>query len=71
MAGGLLSALAVYGLSLRHGGLSPIKLILTGAVLAGMLHALTTGSLAFWRQAHTELVARWLAGSLYAQPGLT
>ena len=65
MLGGLLAALAVYGLSLRRGGLSPLKLTLTGAVLAGMLHALTTGSLAFWGQAHTELVAQWLAGSLY------
>ncbi|WP_148862849.1 FecCD family ABC transporter permease [Marinobacter fonticola] len=65
MLGGLLAALAVYGLSLRHGGLSPMKLTLTGAVLAGMLHALTTGGLAFWGHAHTELVAQWLAGSLY------
>ncbi len=30
-----------------------------------MLHALTTGALAFWGHAHTELVAQWLAGSLY------
>lgn len=65
MAGGLLAALAVYGLSLRNGGLSPLRMTLTGAVLAGMLHALTTGGLALWGHAHTELVAQWLAGSLY------
>lgn len=65
MLGGLLAALAVFGLSLRSGRMSPLKLTLTGAVLAGMLHALTTGGLAFWGHAHTELVAQWLAGSLY------
>jgi ABC-type Fe3+-siderophore transport system permease subunit len=65
MLGGLLAALAVYGLSLRGSGLSPLRMTLTGAVLAGMLHALATGGLAFWGHAHTELVAQWLAGSLY------
>lgn len=65
MAGGLLAAAGVYRLALRQGALSPIRLTLTGAVIAGMLHALTTGSLAFWGHAHTELVAQWLAGSLY------
>lgn len=65
MAGGLVTALAVYFLGMRHGQLSPVKMTLTGAVIAGMLHALTTGALAFWGQAYTELVAQWLAGSLY------
>ncbi|MBW4935559.1 FecCD family ABC transporter permease [Marinobacter sp. F4206] len=65
MAGGLVTALAVYFLGMRHGHLSPVKMTLTGAVIAGMLHALTTGALAFWGHAHTELVAQWLAGSLY------
>lgn len=65
MVGGLVTALAVYFLGLRHGTLSPVKMTLTGAVIAGMLHALTTGALAFWGHAHTELVAQWLAGSLY------
>lgn len=65
MGGGLLAALGVYLLGLRQGTLSPVKMTLTGAVTAGMLHALTTGSLAFWGHAHTELVAQWLAGSLY------
>ena len=65
MAGGLVTALAVYFLGMRHGQLSPVKMTLTGAVIAGMLHALTTGALAFWGHAHTELVAQWLAGSLY------
>ncbi|SDW84176.1 iron complex transport system permease protein [Marinobacter mobilis] len=65
MAGGLLTALAVYFLGMRHGHLSPVKMTLTGAVIAGMLHALTIGALAFWGHAHTELVAQWLAGSLY------
>lgn len=65
MLGGLLSALAVYVISLRAGGLSPLRMTLNGAVLAGMLHALATGGLAFWGHAHTELAAQWLAGSLY------
>lgn len=65
MAGGLVTAAAVYVLGLRHGNLAPVKMTLTGAVIAGMLHALTTGALAFWGHAHTELVAQWLAGSLY------
>ncbi|WP_323750976.1 iron ABC transporter permease [Marinobacter sp.] len=65
MAGGLVAAVAVYLLGLRNGQLSPLKMTLTGAVIAGMLHALTTGVLAFWGHAHTELVAQWLAGSLY------
>ncbi|WP_303288484.1 iron ABC transporter permease [Marinobacter sp. SS8-8] len=65
LAGGLVTALAVYFLGMRHGQLSPVKMTLTGAVIAGMLHALTTGALAFWGHAHTELVAQWLAGSLY------
>lgn len=65
MAGGLATALGVYLLGMRHGSLSPVKMTLTGAVIAGMLHALTTGALAFWGHAHTELVAQWLAGSLY------
>lgn len=65
MAGGLVTATAVYLLGLRHGTLSPVKMTLTGAVVAGMLHALTTGALAFWGHANTELVAQWLAGSLY------
>ena len=65
MAGGLVTALAVYCLGMRHGQLSPVKMTLTGAVIAGMLHGLTTGALAFWGHAHTELVAQWLAGSLY------
>lgn len=65
MAGGLVTAIAVYFLGMRHGSLSPVKMTLTGAVIAGMLHALTTGALALWGHAHTELVAQWLAGSLY------
>lgn len=65
MAGGLIAASAVYLLGLSNGRLSPLKMTLTGAVIAGMLHALTTGALAFWGHAHTELVAQWLAGSLY------
>ncbi|MBZ0333474.1 FecCD family ABC transporter permease [Marinobacter sp. AL4B] len=65
MAGGLTAAVAVYFLGLSNGRLSPLKMTLTGAVIAGMLHALTTGTLAFWGHAHTELVAQWLAGSLY------
>ncbi|MBJ6137880.1 FecCD family ABC transporter permease [Marinobacter litoralis] len=65
MTGGLVAAVAVYSLGLSNGRLSPLKMTLTGAVIAGMLHALTTGALAFWGHAHTELVAQWLAGSLY------
>lgn len=65
MLGGLVTATLVYLLGLRQGTLSPVKMTLTGAVVAGMLHAVTTGALAFWGHAHTELVAQWLAGSLY------
>jgi iron complex transport system permease protein len=64
MLGGLLAALAIYRLS-GAATLTPLRLTLTGAVLAALLHALATGVLALWGHAHTEVVVQWLAGSLH------
>jgi iron complex transport system permease protein len=62
--GGAIAALTVYLLgSVGRSGLTPLKLILAGAVLAYLLSSLTTGMLVL-SQRTLEEVRFWLAGSV-------
>nr|WP_242042563.1 iron ABC transporter permease [Leptolyngbya sp. FACHB-541] len=63
-AGAAIAAVAVYSLgSVGRGGLSPLKLVLAGAVLDYLLSALMTGILILDRRTLDE-VRFWLAGSV-------
>ncbi|MBD1871002.1 iron ABC transporter permease [Cyanobacteria bacterium FACHB-471] len=63
-AGAAIAAVAVYSLgSAGRGGLSPLKLVLAGAVLDHLLSALMTGILILDRRTLDE-VRFWLAGSV-------
>lgn len=66
MLGGILAALAVYQLS-GGAGSSPLRLILTGVIVAAILNAIVTAVLAIWGQAQTEMILAWLAGSLHGR----
>lgn len=64
LAGGAIAAIAVYGLgSIGRNGLTPLRLILAGAVLSYLLAALTTGLLIL-SQRTLEEIRFWLAGSI-------
>ncbi|MBD3885718.1 iron ABC transporter permease [Phormidium tenue FACHB-886] len=63
-AGGAIAAIAVYLLgSVGRSGITPLKLILAGAVLTYLLSALTTGILIL-NQRTLDEVRFWLAGSV-------
>ncbi|HEY9619990.1 MAG TPA: iron ABC transporter permease [Crinalium sp.] len=63
-AGGAIAAVAVYTLgSLGRSGMTPLKLILAGAVLTYLLSALTTGILVL-NQRTLDEIRFWLAGSV-------
>ncbi|NEQ20630.1 MAG: iron ABC transporter permease [Microcoleus sp. SIO2G3] len=63
-AGGAVAAVTVYALgSVGRSGMTPLKLVLAGAVLAYLLSALTTGILIL-NQRTLEEVRFWLAGSV-------
>jgi iron complex transport system permease protein len=63
-AGGALAAIAVYTLSsVGRSGITPLKLILSGTVLAYLLAALTTGTLILSQRTLDE-IRFWLAGSV-------
>ena len=63
-AGGAIAAIAVYTLgSVGRSGMTPLKLVLAGAVLAYLLSALTTGILIL-NQRTLDEVRFWLAGSV-------
>jgi len=64
--GGLAAAGVVYRLSWNRGS-TPVRLVLCGIAVAGLLNALATGVLAGWAQATTETVLAWLSGSLYGR----
>ncbi|QGT78871.1 iron chelate uptake ABC transporter family permease subunit [Guyparkeria halophila] len=64
--GGIVAAAVVYRLS-WNGGSTPVRLVLMGIAVAGLLSALTTGILAGWAQASTETALAWLSGSLYGR----
>jgi iron complex transport system permease protein len=63
-AGSAIAAIAVYILgSVGRGGMTPLKLILAGAVLAYLMSALTTGILILSQRTLDE-IRFWLAGSV-------
>jgi len=63
-AGGAITAITVYTLgSLGRSGITPLKLILAGAVLTYLLSALTTGMLIL-NQRTLDEIRFWLAGSV-------
>jgi iron complex transport system permease protein len=63
-AGGAIAAIAVYTLSsMGRSGMTPLKLILAGAVLAYLMSALTTGVLILSQRTLDE-IRFWLAGSV-------
>lgn len=63
-AGGAIAAIAVYTLgSVGRSGMTPLKLILAGAVLAYLMSALTTGILILSQRTLDE-IRFWLAGSV-------
>ena len=63
MAGGLAAGGLVYGLSYRRAGADPLRLILTGVVVAAALSA-ATSFLVLVSGSHTDSIIRWLVGSL-------
>lgn len=63
-AGAAIAAISVYSLgSLGRSGMTPLKLVLAGAVLSYLLSALTTGMLIL-NQRTLDEVRFWLAGSV-------
>lgn len=66
MAGGVGAAGLIYRIS-GAARLTPLRLILTGVVLATILNALVTGVLALWGHSQTEVIVEWLAGSLHGR----
>ena len=63
IAGGLLAGGLVYGLSRREGGADPLRLILTGVIVAAALSA-ATSFVVLLSGSHADSVIRWLVGSL-------
>ncbi|MCY3663027.1 MAG: iron ABC transporter permease [bacterium] len=63
IAGGLAAGGLVYGLSYRRAGADPLRLILTGVVVAAGLSA-ATSFLVLLSGSHTDSIIRWLVGSL-------
>lgn len=65
--GALLTAIAVYGLSWKNGGSTPVRLILIGVAFAAALGALTTFMLVFGDINDVQQAYVWLAGSVYGR----
>ena len=63
IAGGLIAGGLVYLLSRRAAGTDPLRLILTGVIVAAALSA-ATSFLVLLSGSHTDSVIRWLIGSL-------
>lgn len=63
VAGGLLAGCLVYVLSRRETGTDPLRLILTGVIVAAALSA-GTSFLVLISGSHADSVIRWLVGSL-------
>lgn len=66
LSGGLLTTILVVWLAWQD-GLSPLRLVLFGAVLAVALNGLVMVLVLSLSEARTELAILWLAGSLYAR----
>ena len=53
----------VYALSYRRAGADPLRLILTGVIVAAFLSAITSFAV-LTSGSHTDAIIRWLVGSL-------
>ncbi|MCA9912369.1 MAG: iron ABC transporter permease, partial [Anaerolineae bacterium] len=65
--GALLTALAIYTLSWKNGGSTPVRLILIGVAFAAVLGSLTTFMLVFGDINDVQQAYVWLAGSVYGR----
>lgn len=63
MAGGLAAGALVYVLSYRRAGADPIRLILTGVIVAAAVSSITS-FLVLVSGSHIDSIVRWLVGSL-------
>lgn len=66
-AGGLIEAFAIYLFAWRHGGSSPLRLILIGIGLSSVVSAVTTIMLLFGNINDTQQAYVWLTGSVYGR----
>ena len=67
LAGGAVTALAVYGLAFRRGSTSGYRLILVGIAIGFTMYSITDFLLARARIEEAEEATRWLLGSLNAR----
>lgn len=65
--GALVTATAIYGLSWKNGGSTPMRLILIGVAFAAVLGSLTTFMLVFGDINDVQQAYVWLAGSVYGR----
>jgi len=65
--GALATALAIYILSWKQGGSTPVRLILIGVAFAAVLGSLTTFMLVFGDIDDVQQAYVWLAGSVYGR----
>jgi iron complex transport system permease protein len=65
--GAALTALAIYLLAWKHGGSTPIRLILIGIALESILGAATTTMLLFGNIFDVQQAYVWLTGSVYGR----
>ncbi len=65
--GALITATAIYVLSWKNGGSTPVRLILIGVALASVLGSLTTFMLVFGDINDVQQAYVWLAGSVYGR----
>ena len=63
IVGGLVAGGLVYGLSFRRTGADPIRLILTGVIVAAAVSSITS-FLVLVSGSHIDSIMRWLVGSL-------
>ncbi|GAB4508342.1 MAG: iron ABC transporter permease [Anaerolineae bacterium] len=66
-AGALITALAIYLLSWKDGGSTPVRLILIGVAFAAVLGSITTFMLVFGDINDVQQAYVWLAGSVYGR----
>lgn len=66
-AGGLVTAVLIYGLAWKRGGSSPMRLILVGIALASVVGSLTTIMLVFGNINQVQQAYVWLTGSVYGR----
>ncbi|MGJ8517258.1 FecCD family ABC transporter permease [Carnimonas bestiolae] len=64
--GGLLSALIIYLLALKH-RVGPWHLTLCGVAVGALLQALAVGVMAAWGTTRMDVVLQWLTGTLYGR----